>query len=81
VATSEAVTADFNLIATIADAQPTHPAVFPATTSSQSHKPTEALASKIHYCELAFRTSYVCHPKTMCELRSLEKITKVILEP
>jgi hypothetical protein len=80
VAASETVTADLQLTATLADAQPTHPAVFPATTSSQSHKPTEALASKIYHCELSSRTPYVCHPQTMCELRSLGKITKVIAE-
>ena len=70
-------TADFKLAATITDAQPTHPAVFPPTTGSQSHKPTEALASKINDCELSSRIPYICHPQSMCELRSLAKITKV----
>src|SRR5205085_1456827 len=57
------VTANFTLTATITDAQPTHPAVFPATTSAQSHKPTETMASKINHCELPPRTPYVCHPQ------------------
>ena len=60
-------TADFKLTATITDAQPTHPAVFPPTTGSQSHKPTEALASKINDCELSARIPHIRHPQSMCE--------------